>query len=470
MKIQSLEEELEQSKEMFYSVRRDLERSKAEFDAYSDLRSQELETSREEFAIAVAGMKKELMDARDSNYIPDKDELIRSLKLKAREMEYIVDTLRQDVLNSHKERDEMILSKAQYTSNHEEETLRLRSQLADMNAETAVYEYKIASTSAECEKKEIAIRAYKNSSSESEEVIRNLTSDLTDKNAEILVLKYKISEDQKTYASALDVSKTENDLQVVELLNKLHDRDESMRRMQRETHEIQTRFESSDRTLKAEFSLKLKEIRTKSDSLELEVSEARLQLKAGEAKSLQIQSQQLKDLNFVKSEKTRIQREKDILHERVRVVENRLGEASEKLSKVEREGLNKLQNAEDSSFSQRERLASLQLALEKSTMQVNQSAAEVLSLNKQLDLSSTQLEALQREANNRYEALGNSYREKLQDVKQKFKRSLEKEKKRSSAYRDKAIAVHERAKSMSAGGSRGGVMSYTGESTTAELF
>jgi len=219
-----------------------------------------------------------------------------------------------------------------------------------------------------------------------------------------------------------------------------------LRNCQKELTEFQNRYELGIRKMKNEHTQQLKELKLKFDSLELALADSKFQLKSSEIKHLDALNGQQTEVKFLQAERSRIQREKEILLEKIRNLEIKNDDLTSKLSKSGKEWMEKLQGYERLSLEQRERLLDFQQALEKSTVKENELINNLSSSNKKNEFYSSQLEAFQQEAHSRYETLGKTYKEKLNKLNESFNKALQKEKKKAEAYKQKALTVHEKNK------------------------
>jgi len=469
VKLQAMEEEVERTKDMYYSLRRELDRSKSEFDAYSALQERELNICREERDVLIEGLKRQLAEVQEMNFAPEKDEQIRSMKLKVRETEYVNDTLREELLAARKARDDAMLEKSQRVSACEHEEQLLRVKMAVLLADTTAAENRANAFASECEKKESALKASRTSVKDLESNLLSLRKVLDDKNHELAFSRTKFVEEMKSTVSSLEASKEESESRCLEMQTKLHERDETCRRLQWDIQELHASSEASDRKLRAEQSQKVKEFKSKTDSLELELAETRLQLKTVEMRSLSSQDQHQKDLGVVKSEKSRIHKEKEIVEEKLRSTEFRLEDLSTKVNKSEKDWLAKLHSSEDVIRSLREHLDELQLSYERTTKQMNETTETMHAANSRAEAYLAQLDELKRESQGQHEVLARTFKDKLLQLKQTFKKSIDKEKKRSDGYKDKALIAHEKLKEI-LGSNSGRFSSLGNPADTAEIF
>merc|ERR1711991_66141 len=455
IKIQSMEEEVEKHKDMYYTIRRELDRSKAEFDAYSQLQAKEMESLKDEHNSVVDGLKRDIQELSSKQYAPEKDETIRSLKLNVNELEYAVEAAKQAALTARKEKDAAIFEKDQFISRNENEVLQLRIQNASITSELVGFEQKLATLGAELDKKENSLKTTRVSLQETEEQLEKTKTELENRTNEFVFFKDNYIEEKATLKSELELSKSEFDNRSIEYVTKIHEREELLRKAHRDMAEQQARYEAAEREYHRNTMVQLRDLQSRNQMLELDLADANVHAKAEESKSMQAASANAKNMDFVKSEKARPQREKDILHEKLRNYETKYDEVDTKLKRSEKEWMKKVKDAEDTSKNFKERMLEMQLNVEKLTSHNSELNANLLTATRKCDYYANQLESFQKEANNKYEQLGNTYKEQLSTVKNKLKKSLEKEKKKAEAYKEKAIMVHEKNKALLSGAKGG---------------
>ena len=443
-----MEEEIEKHKDMYYSIRRELDRSKAEFDAYSQLQAKEMEAIKDENESVVDGLKRDIQELSSKQYAPEKDETIRSLKLNINELEYAVDAAKQAALVARKEKDASIFDKDQFISRNENEVIQLRVQNAKITSELVGFEQKLATVNAELDKKENLLKSTRSSLQEAEEQLEKSNTDLENRSNEYNFFKDSYIEEKATLKSELELNKSEFDNRCVEYVAKIVEREEMLRKAHRDMVEQQARFEASEREYRKTTIVQLRDLQSRNQMLELDLADAKVHCKSEESKHLQSSGANAKNLELMRSERARLQREKDVLHEKVRNYESKFEEVDTKLKRSEKDWMKKLKDTEDTVKDYKERLLEMQLTLEKKSSQSSELSADLLSVTRKCDYYANQLESFQKEANNKYEQLGNTYKEQLTTMKNKLKKSLEKEKKKSEAYKEKAIMVHEKNKAL----------------------
>ena len=109
----------------------------------------------------------------------------------------------------------------------------------------------------------------------------------------------------------------------MQLQDKINDREEHLKRAQLQTTTIQIRSESVESELRKSNQLRTQELNKRLSGLEIELAEEKNSRKIVEYQSKQSVEELSAEFEVQRSELTRITREKDVLHEKVRDLEGR---------------------------------------------------------------------------------------------------------------------------------------------------
>ena len=109
----------------------------------------------------------------------------------------------------------------------------------------------------------------------------------------------------------------------MQLQDKINDREEHLKRAQLQTTTIQIRSESVESELRKSNQLRTQELNKRLSGLEIELAEEKNSRKIVEYQSKQAVEELSAEFEVQRSELTRITREKDVLHEKVRDLEGR---------------------------------------------------------------------------------------------------------------------------------------------------
>lgn len=109
----------------------------------------------------------------------------------------------------------------------------------------------------------------------------------------------------------------------MQLQDKINDREEHLKRAQLQTTTIQIRSESVESELRKSNQLRTQELNKRLSGLEIELAEEKNSRKIVEYQSKQAVEELTAEFEVQRSELTRITREKEVLHEKVRDLEGR---------------------------------------------------------------------------------------------------------------------------------------------------
>jgi hypothetical protein len=132
-KIQIFENEIQKQKDIFYSSRRELERFKTESETRSQSQQSELVHQRDEYESIIFSLRKQVAELQLREYTPDKDDKLRTQRIKIHELETIQQSLEEEIILLRKERDE---------SSHAAEIAKGRwdDQTADLKSRVTILE------------------------------------------------------------------------------------------------------------------------------------------------------------------------------------------------------------------------------------------------------------------------------------------------------------------------------------------
>lgn len=228
--------------------------------------------------------------------------------------------------------------------------------------------------------------------------------------------------------------------QIDGLTLKLYEREDFVRKMQREVADFQARVEKNDAEMKRGYESQLHDARQRYSTIELELLDARNELRQIADKSKESAEALTTELKRVSSERSRLGREKEVLHEKVRELERSLDSRRKSELNMQRVTAEKMRALAKETADRMGRVELLEKQLrdmEQNMQSENEKHAKLIA-------------ALQREAKQRYDALAANYREEYAQLEEKWMRKISKEKHRAEAYKSKALQCHSRNKALAA--------------------
>lgn len=438
-KIVGLEKEVEKQREAYFAMRRNFEMLKIEHETQGHNHSREINALRDAHDTEIAALKRSMTALRDREYNPEKDEQVRLASIKAHELEGQLKSLTLESRTLRMERDNALIAADQAQSRHDEAYVALRTRCTIAETDIHAVSNRCSGLMAEIEKKESTIFSLTQNLDEVDKQASYFKTLSTDREAHLLREKASHEAEtahiRETYDKQLEELEEKNDM----LQSKLRDREEALRRAQREANEMQIRAESLESELRKTYFHQLLEARQRSESLELELCEVRESQRHAEMQMKISLEQSSADCDRLRSENSRLAREKDVLHGHLRDLE--LRNEGERRSVAEakraREEVQRLLKGRDSE------IAAVRHTLDELNM-------EITNLNDAIvrkDLEhKKQWEYVQGEVKKRYEALGLSYKRKLEESIKKGRSAVLKERKRADAYKTRAIELHRKHK------------------------
>ncbi len=451
-RILSMEEEVEKHKEMFYKVQRDLERCKADFETHSVLQQRntsalvtEHEASMNELQVYVAQLK-------DRNFDAEKDDKIRSQRVKLGELEQIVTSLRAEIASVRTERDEVLYAAEQARLRCEDDMNSMRTKMVVNEADKIAAEKRVSLLLSEIDGKDSQIRSTKALLVDATKHTDSLRLELADLQSTVDRIREDGQVGLDNQRSLFDSEREEQSAMIETLHGKIHSREEQIRRTQRELAEAQMRIEAVEVDTRRLYSGQLNESRTRSDNLQLTVADLRDRLTAQVAQLQRGVDSKASELEISKSDGARMRREKGMLHEKLQAMETRLVSEKSKASLLKRDLSTRLQVSEERETRLRDDLRTTQTALDESNAHDEAQVKEIRKLQGRLaKMESEADERVRKEKDSAKETNENIERIcllKLEEGKRQSKELIAKERRKAEQYREKALESHARNKAL----------------------
>jgi hypothetical protein len=215
-----------------------------------------------------------------------------------------------------------------------------------------------------------------------------------------------------------------------QLQDKVHDREEHVRRAQRLTTETQIRAETVESDLRKSNQVRAQDLNKRLAALEIELAEERNVKKVAEYQSKSVIAELTAEFEVQRSELTRILREKDVLHEKVRDLETKYDTDKKQSTTYRKETTGTISALERTIREMKMRIADYEakMIVAKSTELDNQFAAQMLKASAE-SLKAEQtaaVEALKRESYLKVTDLEKTYVDKLERIKENTRDALDK--------------------------------------------
>ena len=452
--LMALESEIERQKDLYYSVRRESERYKADYEFFAQSQQREVNAIRTEHEREMSVLRDQLTRLQSKDDAGERDEKLRTQLVKMQEMQKVLDILRQEKETLLREQSELKSMLEQTRSSGEQTKSQLRAQCASMEAEKLSLDTKIGNLLNDIESKNSQLISLKQNYEGAVSQLEHKTVLLSDREAFILSMKEAHNEEMDKLRRKLeeDILVRDNEIQI--FTQKLHDREELVRKTFKEATELQLRAEANEGEIRRGFLTKFNEIKQKNELLEIEVATIRKEFQLALIQRNEMQDKFTKEANILRSEISRITREKGAMLTRSTLVEQALDAERRKVSSNKRLSAARAAMSNDLVAEMKNKIADLEKKLQEAREKEIKTAANLTSAEEMLSHKEKEhilsMETLHREAHSRYEQLGREYKEQLDALKTQSQRALSKERKRSEAYKEKALEAHQRGKLLSA--------------------
>jgi chromosome segregation ATPase len=452
-RVQSMENEVELMRQQYFSIKRELERCRAEFDTFANNQKIEATTLISEKEEIIAALRIDLEKYKSRENSLEKDDIIRSQRLKMQDFQQVIDSVKDEVRNVSKERDSIYLLLAETKSKTEELVARYRSQLAVAQAERLAIDQRMSTLNQEIDRKESSNHILREKYDELVGLHDTTVIRLSDAEGKLVELKTELAEYH--LSTKVQHSKDMQDLQaeVGRINSRLADREELLRRAQREVSDMQTRTEAMNNEQRRVHVQQVQELTGKMQALQKELDEVTKAASAREHRHLQTQEAMSVELEALRSELLPLKKEKDFLHVRILDLENNLETERRQNLQLKRDSQAKIFTLQQALNSADQKARDLEIEIKKSNLAEEAKLKEVIALRTQIEKLQGEFARLggqnQREFQEKLAQMESTYLQKVDELKQSFSLQLLKEKKRSQAYKDKAIGAHRREKLIS---------------------
>ena len=453
-RILAMEAEIERQKDLYFAMRRESERYKADYEYFSQAQQREVDTIRAEHEMELTSLRNQIHSLQSKDIGGEREERLRALQIKVQELQRTTDLLKQGRESFIAEKDSLTTQLETMKAQHEQNIIALRAQIATIQAENTKLEHKCGSLSSEAELKDTQLHALKQQFDDSQSQLEHNALLLQEKDASLQNMKESHVDqmDRVRVSAEEDIRNKDQEIGVLE--HRLSEREEMIRRIQKEAGEMQLRAEVNEGEIRRAHLARLQEIKLKNDGLEVESAALKRDLQLSLIQRTEIQEKASKEMSLLRSEIARIKREKDVLLNRSMVVEQSLDAERRKLSSSKRLTSARAAMSNDLVLEMKMKIADLEKVVQDARekeikMSSDLRSAEEMLAHKEKEFSLS-METMQREAHSRYEQLGKEYKEQLGSMKLLAQRAVHKERKRAEAYKEKALEAHQRGKLLSA--------------------
>ena len=426
MRIQAKDEEIEEQREQFFQIRRELERCKGEYDQAVSSLNREILKLKADYDDSMNTLHKTELLLHEKSYdTPEREALERGYNIRLTEQKHIIDMMRDEVTQMRQERDEAVFDLQQFKSKYEEAVSDLRAKAVNAEAEKLGIETRITLLLAEGDKKDGQLRTLRATSDSCSTQLSEARQHINDYEKRISSLHEEYIRDNEEVRKLYDSEIKDYQQQVETTSTLLREREEQLRKLQRDITDVQNRYENSISETRRSFQHEVQGLSKRNSSLESQLADERSHRRRLEQQKLLDDKNEIAEVLELRSEVARINREKDMLHEKLRDAEN--------IAHAEKRDV--LLNKRD-----HEEMKKTNSLLTKEAKDMREKYIKEMAEKEDLIL------ALQKEMANRAMNIEKLYKRNAEQMQKKYEYSLAKANKRADSYKDKALEAHKKLK------------------------
>jgi len=365
--------------------------------------------------------------------------------MKIHELNSSLENANRDLRQMQKERDDALHSVENFRIQHQENLESLKNRVTIAEAAKMGMDERISRLTSELEKKESAIRIAKTAAEDAEASSENARRALQNSESMLATLRLDHTKEIEDHTVAYAAERSGLIESFENINEKLREKDDLVRKLMRDINEIQVRSESNESDMRRSHMSNLGDLKKRLATLELENLDFKSKLRSMESSKNSQEEQFKAEMSVVKGDVQRIKREKDTLHDKLREAEH-----ATELEKRKNAGLRR-------DLAAKKEIMEIELGEEKDRTKelepLKMHCVELEARNKMLEQQNSEYllanTALQSDASEKLKNMVDSYKNRVQEMKQKMQGELTKEKKRADAYKSKAIEAHNKIKGLS---------------------
>jgi coiled-coil domain-containing protein 41 len=453
--LKAMEAELEIQREKNFGTRRELERTRAEYNSLIQNQQNEINSLRVEKDELIEAVRLEALKHRQVDAPYGKDERLRTQTAKLSEQAHLIELLRDEIKAVRAEKKEATANTDQMRAKLEHSQTLLKAKIVSIEAENTGLQQKLSILEAECDKKESQIRSQRLSSDDLANRMDDARKELEDAERSWQLARNDLT---RQYDSLQDASEREHREfvdQVEALRSTIDDREEALRRVQREASEMQLRAESAEREIRRAHLVQMQEMRRKCTSSELELADALQSARSAQDQMLAQQEQAAGEKDSLALEVSRLKREKEILYGKLRDGEASLDAQRKRSLSEQQELVGKASGAEKKWRDAQTHAAQLDNKLQVLNAKVSELERDRKrerdnydQLEHRYSQMLLQVEAMKTNFHQQLQSVAPSVKERMEALQRQMKSALMKERKRSDGYKAKALEAHYRIKAL----------------------
>jgi chromosome segregation ATPase len=328
---------------------------------------------------------------------------------------------------------------------HTETYNEMKTKLITSDADKYSAEQRLSNMTISYQNLEMTSRTLRQNLEDKEREIWNLRQIVNDRENTIKTLKISHANEIESINTTNENEYQDMQNKIDDLREKINDREEMVKRIQRESSEMQLRAESINMEQRKTYTSQIHELRQKNEQLELNNIDTIDMMRSNKEKYDHQNELLSYDNDRLKSEVSRLQREKEVLHSQIQINEQKNSQEKQRVLQLKHvtDESNKSLKLQIQSLN--DEIIALKSHIEKSKEEIRHLHDEQNVLNSKHEAA---LAAFSAESERKYENLGQTYRSQLEESKKKLMKVVMKERKRGDTYKDHAIEAHRRSKAL----------------------
>ena len=363
------------------------------------------------------------------------------------ELQLALELSQKTARSVQEDRDRYSLQLQEYKAAQLEEVEKLKNRVVTAEAAKDGAEKRLSHLIQEIDKKEGAVRIAEQAVEDCRKSADLARRALTSAESQLLSLRVEHSKELED----MTISHTSERAHLLEIhdamTEKLRDREEALRKAMRDVSEVQARTEANESNLRRNHAAIVSTLKKRLSQLEIELSDSTAKYHGLQAENSRYVEEADVHANVLKADVSRLKREKDILHDKVRELEQEVDIERRKNAGLRRDLSSRKDAAEADLNEEKSRLRSAEEELTPLRTQLVEVTARCAMIEGKFREALAANASLQDDAKSKITALQKTFKERLDSVKGSLKANLVRERKRGDAYKEKALQAHNRSKS-----------------------
>lgn len=447
--LKVLELDVENQKEKFYALKREYDRSKAEYTTLIQNQQREIIALRmEKQNIEEHSRHDSLTNISVDHSFSQRDEKLRTQTTKSNELNHYNELLKQELATVRQEKDTLVLQQEHWKQKLDNQMHSFKLKFATLESDKVASSERALRLGQELEKAQSQVRNSKVTIEELQDQITQQTRLLQDKDKQYDTLKQDLKEQNESLQAQYLQTQQEGEEEKSLCMKQIAEREDQLRQLTRDCSELQMKQDLKEQELRRYHNQQVIEWKKKYTHMELEYSEQKTSVERSQ-EQYEVSSHQwsIEKENFT-SELLRIKREKEVYMIKLRELENVLEQQRMKNVSFQQEFMKKFTMLEKQAREQQVYISSLEQAQEQHSIRLTSVEREKATLTDQLEEQRKEMEKKKSQFQSQIESFSPLFEERAEELKKQWKQAIAKEKKRGDSYKAKALDAHDKMKTL----------------------